>query len=81
MARPRNRPYPARRFGITMSNLYIRFLRDCSGSAGEEPIMIFAILALGAALAFSNLHSAITSAINNAADAIRRMSAMGIIDY
>ncbi|HUE63367.1 MAG TPA: hypothetical protein VMO78_03230 [Rhizomicrobium sp.] len=43
--------------------------------------MIFAILALGAALAFSNLHSAITSAINNAADAIRRMSAMGIIDY
>ncbi len=42
---------------------------------------MLAILALGVAIAFSNLHSALDSAFNNAADVISRAGVMGAIDY
>jgi Flp pilus assembly pilin Flp len=64
-----------------MPNLLIRFLRDSSGAIGEESSLMLAILAVSVALAFGNLHGALASAFNNAADVISRAGVTDAIDY
>jgi hypothetical protein len=64
-----------------MPKFLIGFLNDSSGRGEEESSLMPAILAVGVALALSNLHSTLASALNNAADVISRAGVMGAIDY
>jgi hypothetical protein len=64
-----------------MPKLLIGILNDSSGGGEEESSLTLAILAVGVALAISNLHSALASALNHAADLISRAGMLGAIDY